>query len=87
MSSYSEFHVEFNGYSPINRNDPQQVEIFGPASLKKDINKSIAEFSSVFAQSVMICKSDVAKWSRIKCSFNLALVEIIFIPGFVSFRL
>ena len=52
MSSYSEFHVEFNGYSPINRNDPQQVEIFGPASLKKDVNKSIAEFSSVFAQCV-----------------------------------
>ena len=51
MSNYSEFHVEFNGYSPINRNDPQQVEIFGPASLKKDVNKSIAEFSSVFAQS------------------------------------
>ena len=53
MSSYSEFHVEFNGYSPINRNDPQQVEIFGPASLKKDVNKSIAEFSSVFAQSAL----------------------------------
>ena len=51
MSSYSEFHVEFNGYSPINRNDPQQVEIFGPASLKKNVNKSIAEFSSLFAQS------------------------------------
>ena len=53
MSNYSEFHVEFNGYSPINRNDPQQVEIFGPASLKKDVNKSIAEFSSDFAQSVL----------------------------------
>ena len=51
MSSYSEFHVEFNGYSPINRNDPQKVEIFGPASLKKDVNKSLAEFTSVFAQS------------------------------------
>ena len=54
MSSYSEFHVEFNGYSPINRNDPQQVENFGPASLKKDVNKSIAEFSSVFAQSELL---------------------------------
>ena len=53
MSSYSEFHVEFNGYSPINRNDPQPVEIFGPASLKKDVNKSLAEFTSVFAQSEM----------------------------------
>ena len=37
----------------MNRNEPQQVEIFGPASLKKDVNKSIAEFSSVFAQSAV----------------------------------
>ena len=51
MSSYSEFHVEFNGHSPMNRNDPQQVEIFGPAGLEKNVNKGIAEFSSVFAQS------------------------------------
>ena len=54
MSSYSEFHVEFNGDSPINRNDPQQVEIFDPASLKKDVNKSTAEFLSVFAQCEMV---------------------------------
>ena len=51
MSIYSEFHVKFNSNSPMNRNDPQQVEIFGPASLEKDVNKRIAEFSSVFAQS------------------------------------
>ena len=51
MSIYSEFDVEFNGNSPMNRNDPQQVEIFGPAGLEKNVNKSIAEFSSVFAQS------------------------------------
>ena len=36
---------------------------------------------------VMICKSEVAKWSRIECSFNSALVEIVSIPGTVSFRL
>ena len=34
LSIYLEFHVEFNGHSPMNRNDPQQVVIFGPASLK-----------------------------------------------------
>ena len=49
MSIYSEFHVEFNGYSPMNRNDPQQVEIFGPASLKNLSTKAVAEFSSTFS--------------------------------------
>ena len=53
MTIFSEFHVECNGNSPMNRNDPQQVENFGPASLKKDVNKSIAEFSFVFAQCVL----------------------------------
>ena len=71
MSSYSEFHVEFNGYSPINRNDPQQVKIFGPAGLKKDVNKSIAEFASVFAQSGLYSAATSAKvlslvWSLFK---------------------
>ena len=53
MSSYSEFHVEFNRHNPTNRNEPQQVEIFSPVDLEKNVNKSIAEFSSVFAQSAL----------------------------------
>ena len=55
MSIYSEFDVEFNGNSPMNRNEPQQIEIFGPAGLEKNVNKSIAEFLSIFSLSAMAC--------------------------------
>ena len=56
----AEFDVEFNGHSPMNRNDPQQDDIFGSAGLEKNVNKGIAEFSSIFAQSVLECHLTIA---------------------------
>ena len=49
MSIYSEFHVEFNGHSPMNRNDPQQVENFGPGSLKNCYVTTAPQFTSVLS--------------------------------------
>ena len=49
MAIYSEYHVEFNSHSLMNRNDPQQVEIFGPGSLKNRYVRAVAQFTSILS--------------------------------------
>ena len=70
MSIYSEFDVEFNGNSPMNRNDPQQIEIFGPAGLEKNVNKSIAEFSSVLSLSAECYFDTSVSKSKVYLTFS-----------------
>ena len=41
-------------------------------------------FGPDLPDSVMICKSEMAKLSRMECSFILALVKIVSLPGTVS---
>ena len=55
-------------------------------NLKETYNRG-SNFDQDLPVEVMICKSEVAKWLRIECSFNSALVETVSIPGTVSFRL
>ena len=47
------------------------------------LNLSI-NFHPDLLDSVMICKSEMAKLSRMECSFILALVKIVSLPGTVS---
>ena len=54
MAIYSEYHVEFNGHSLMNRNDPQQVEIFGPGSLKNRYVIAVAQFTSILSLRALI---------------------------------